>query len=296
MEMSSTISKWKMEHEATVKEIRYSLHLIRQSLLTQFGLAIIIVLLFTAIFAPWLAPHDPMKVKTRDRLKPPSKEHLLGTDDMGRDILSRIISGSRISIMVGVVVVSISLSIGVPLGAVSGYFGGKIDSILMRITDIFLGLPSLILALAIAAALGRGIMNTMIAISITWWPWYARLVRGQTLSIREMGYIEAARAAGGSSFRIVLTHVLPNCISPIIVTASMDMGYTILAAAALGFIGLGAQPPSPEWGLMVSIGRTYMMNYPWVATFPGLAILITVLGFNLVGDGLRDLLSPRLRR
>jgi len=296
MEMSSTISKWKTEHEATVKEIRYSLHLIRQSLLTQFGLAIIIVLFFTAIFAPWLAPHDPMKVKTRDRLKPPSKEHLLGTDDMGRDILSRIISGSRISIMVGVVVVAISLSIGVPLGAISGYFGGKIDSILMRITDIFLGLPSLILALAIAAALGRGIMNTMIAISITWWPWYARLVRGQTLSIREMGYIEAARAAGGSSFRIVLTHVLPNCISPIIVTASMDMGYTILAAAALGFIGLGAQPPSPEWGLMVSIGRTYMMNYPWVATFPGLAILITVLGFNLVGDGLRDLLSPRLRR
>ena len=296
MEMSSTISKWKTEHEATVKEIRYSLHLIRQSLLTQVGLAIIIVLLFTAIFAPWLAPHDPMKVKTSDRLKPPSKEHLLGTDDMGRDILSRIIYGSRISIMVGVVVVAISLSIGVPLGAVSGYFGGKIDSILMRITDIFLGLPSLILALAIAAALGRGIMNTMIAISITWWPWYARLVRGQTLSIREMGYIEAARAAGGSSFRIVLTHVLPNCISPIIVTASMDMGYTILAAAALGFIGLGAQPPSPEWGLMVSIGRTYMMNYPWVATFPGLAILITVLGFNLVGDGLRDLLSPRLRR
>jgi peptide/nickel transport system permease protein len=296
MEMSSAISKWKTEHEATVKEIRYSIHLIRQSLLTQFGLAIIIVLFFTAIFAPWLAPHDPMKVKTRDRLKPPSKEHLLGTDDMGRDILSRIISGSRISIMVGVVVVAISLSIGVPLGAISGYFGGKIDSILMRITDIFLGLPSLILALAIAAALGRGIMNTMIAISITWWPWYARLVRGQTLSIREMGYIEAARAAGGSSFRIVLTHVLPNCISPIIVTASMDMGYTILAAAALGFIGLGAQPPSPEWGLMVSIGRTYMMNYPWVATFPGLAILITVLGFNLVGDGLRDLLSPRLRR
>ena len=220
----------------------------------------------------------------------------MGTDDMGRDILSRIIYGSRISIMVGVVVVAISLSIGVPLGAISGYFGGKIDSILMRITDIFLGLPSLVLALAIAAALGRGIMNTMIAISITWWPWYARLVRGQTLSIREMGYIEAARAAGGSSFRIVLTHVLPNCISPIIVTASMDMGYTILAAAALGFIGLGAQPPSPEWGLMVSIGRTYMMNYPWVATFPGLAILITVLGFNLVGDGLRDLLSPRLRR
>lgn len=294
--MSSTISKWRREHEATIKEIRYSIHLIRQSLLTQIGLAIIIVLIFTAIFAPWLAPYDPFKVKTPNRLKPPSREHLLGTDDMGRDVFSRILHGSRISIMVGVVVVTISLSIGVPLGAISGYFGGKMDSSLMRITDIFLGLPSLILALAIAAALGRGIMNTMIAISITWWPWYARLVRGQTLSIREMGYIEAARAAGGSNFHIILKHVLPNCISPIIVTASMDLGYTILAAAGLGFIGLGAQPPSPEWGLMVSIGRTYMMNYPWVATFPGLAILITVLGFNLVGDGLRDLLSPRLRR
>lgn len=294
--MSSAISNWKREHEATVKEIRYSIHLIRKSLLTKVGLVIIAVLLFTAIFASVLAPYDPFKVETHKRLKPPSGEHLLGTDDMGRDILSRILYGSRISIMVGVVVVAISLSIGVPLGAISGYFGGKIDSTLMRITDIFLGLPSLILALAIAAALGRGIMNTMIAISITWWPWYARLVRGQTLSIREMGYIEAARASGGSSFRIILTHVLPNCISPIIVTASMDMGYTILAAASLGFIGLGAQPPSPEWGLMISIGRTYMMDYPWVATFPGLAILITVLGFNLVGDGLRDLLSPRLRR
>jgi len=294
--MSSANSNWKSEHEATIKEIRYSIHLIRKSLLTKIGLAIIACLLFIAIFASVLAPYDPFKVETGNRLKPPSSEHLLGTDDMGRDILSRILYGSRISIMVGVVVVSISLSLGVPLGAISGYFGGKIDSVLMRVTDIFLGLPSLILALAIAAALGRGIMNTMIAIAITWWPWYARLVRGQTLSIREMGYIEAAKAAGGSSFRIILTHVLPNCISPIIVTASMDMGYTILAAAGLGFIGLGAQPPSPEWGLMVSIGRTYMMNYPWVATFPGLAILITVLGFNLVGDGLRDLLSPRLRR
>jgi len=294
--MSSTNSNWKSEHEASIKEIRYSIHLIRKSLLTKIGLAIIACLLFIAIFASVLAPYDPFKVETGNRLKPPSSEHLLGTDDMGRDILSRILYGSRISIMVGVVVVSISLSLGVPLGAISGYFGGKIDSALMRVTDIFLGLPSLILALAIAAALGRGIMNTMIAIAITWWPWYARLVRGQTLSIREMGYIEAAKAAGGSSFRIILTHVLPNCISPIIVTASMDMGYTILAAAGLGFIGLGAQPPSPEWGLMVSIGRTYMMNYPWVATFPGLAILITVLGFNLVGDGLRDLLSPRLRR
>lgn len=294
--MLPTISKWRREHEATIKEVRYSLHLIRQSPLTMVGLMIIIALIFIAISAPWLAPYDPFDVDTGNRLKPPSSEHLLGTDDMGRDILSRILYGSRISIMVGVVVLTISLSMGVPLGAVSGYFGGKIDSALMRITDIFLGLPSLVLALSIAAALGRGIMNTMIAISITWWPWYARLVRGQTLSIREMGYIEAARAAGGSSFRIILTHVLPNCISPIVVAASMDMGYTILTAAGLGFIGLGAQPPSPEWGLMISIGRTYMMNYPWVATFPGLAILITVLGFNLVGDGLRDLLSPRLRR
>lgn len=284
------------EHEATVKEIRYSMQLIKQSPLTMVGLVIIIGIIFIAIFAPYLAPYDPLDVDTANRLKPPSSKNLLGTDDMGRDIFSRIMYGSRISLMVGIVVLAISLSIGVPLGAVSGYFGGKIDSALMRITDIFLGLPSLILALSIAAALGRGIMNTMIAISITWWPWYARLVRGQTLTIREMGYIEAARAAGGSSFQIILSHVLPNCISPIIVSASMDMGYTILAAAGLGFIGLGAQPPSPEWGLMISIGRVYLMNYPWVATFPGIAILLTVLGFNLVGDGLRDLLSPRLRR
>lgn len=284
------------EHEATIKEIRYSMQLIKQSPLTMVGLVIIIGIIFIAIFAPYLAPYDPLDVDTANRLKPPSSKNLLGTDDMGRDIFSRIMYGSRISLMVGIVVLAISLSIGVPLGAVSGYFGGKIDSALMRITDIFLGLPSLILALSIAAALGRGIMNTMIAISITWWPWYARLVRGQTLTIREMGYIEAARAAGGSSFQIILSHVLPNCISPIIVSASMDMGYTILAAAGLGFIGLGAQPPSPEWGLMISIGRVYLMNYPWVATFPGIAILLTVLGFNLVGDGLRDLLSPRLRR
>lgn len=294
--MPSMNSDFFKEHEATIKEIRYSMQLIKQSPLTMVGLVIIIGIIFIAIFAPYLAPYDPLDVDTANRLKPPSSKNLLGTDDMGRDIFSRIMYGSRISLMVGIVVLAISLSIGVPLGAVSGYFGGKIDSALMRITDIFLGLPSLILALSIAAALGRGIMNTMIAISITWWPWYARLVRGQTLTIREMGYIEAARAAGGSSFQIILSHVLPNCISPIIVSASMDMGYTILAAAGLGFIGLGAQPPSPEWGLMISIGRVYLMNYPWVATFPGIAILLTVLGFNLVGDGLRDLLSPRLRR
>jgi peptide/nickel transport system permease protein len=222
-------------------------------------------------------------------------DHFFGTDALGRDIFTRVVFGARMSIKIGVTVLAIALVLGVPLGLVAGYFGGRIDDIIMRISDIFLAFPSLLLPLIIAAALGPSITNAMIAIAVAWFPWYVRIVRAQVLTVKEQLYVEAARSIGVSRFRILVKHVLPNSMAPVIIQASMDMGYTILTAAGLSFIGVGARPPTVEWGLMITDARAYFLDFWWTVTFPGLAIFVTVLAFNLIGDGLRDILDPKVR-
>jgi len=279
---------------------RASLHLLIlrelfRSPLVIFGLATVLIVVVVAIIAPFISPYDPGQINFGAVTMAPSSSHLLGTDDMGRDILSRILYGSRIDLMVGFLTILGAVGIGIPIGAIAAYRGGWADEVIMRITDMFLSFPSLVLAMALAAALGPGLIHTMEAMLITWWPWYTRLIRGQVLAIKTNTYVEAARAVGANDFRIILRHVLPNSFSPIIVQGTMDIGNAILTAAALSFIGLGAQPPQPEWGAMITIGRNYIQQYWWMATFPGLAILFTVIGFNLFGDGLRDSLDPRLR-
>jgi peptide/nickel transport system permease protein len=228
-------------------------------------------------------------VDIKIRLQPPNKEHPFGTDDHGRDILSRMIFGSRISLQVAVIVVSLATLMGTTLGLVSGYYGGIIDNILMRITDAFLAFPPLVLALCIQAALGPSVSNTMIALSLVWWTWYARIVRGQVLSIKEELYIESARTMGVRNFRMMFRHILPNCAGPIIVQGTLQMGYAVIATASLGFLGIGAQEPIPEWGLMVASGRSFLPDWWWISTFPGFAIFWMVLGFCLLGDATRDI-------
>lgn len=283
-------------HRPFLQELRHVLHLIRRSPLSLLGFSLFLGFVLIAILAPYIAPYDPFKINLIGAFEPPNKNHLFGTDEMGRDILSRVVWGCRISLRVGVTVVVVSLCIGTLLGGLAGYVGGKVDEIIMRFTDLVLAFPSLILALALAAALGPGLDNAMFAISVTWWPWYARLVRGQVLSIRETGFVEAARCVGASDFRILFRHILPNSFGPVIVNASMDFGWAILMTASLGFLGIGAQPPQPEWGAMINSGRLFFMEKPWLSTFPGLAILIVVLASNLIGDGLGEILNPRLRR
>jgi peptide/nickel transport system permease protein len=254
---------------------------------------------FLAIASPYIAPYPgdfEYGEHLESRLQFPSLAHPFGTDEMGRDIFSRVLYGTRISLTIGLVVMTIAIPIGVLLGALAGYVGGVLDETIMRITDIFLSVPSLVLALAIAASFGPSLPNSMAAISLVWWPWYARLVRGQTLSLKEQDFVEAARSIGVSTNKILMRHIIPNCIAPIVVQGSLDFGYAILTAASLGFLGVGAQPPTAEWGLMVSYGRHFFPSWWWVTTFPGLAIFVCVLGFNLLGDGLRDVLDPRLRR
>ena len=261
-----------------------------------FGFAMTGALILVAIFAPLLSPYSPTKTSLRERLSPPSASHFFGTDDAGRDILSRVVFGSRITLRICIVVVGLTLGIGTLLGVLSGYIGGWVDELIMRLNDVFLAFPALILAMAIAAALGPSLQNAIIAMVVIWWPRYARVARGQVLSIREIDYVTSARALGSSPFRIMLYHILPNCISPIIVQATLDLGEVVLTAATLSFIGFGAQPPVPEWGAMISVGRNFLRDYWWYPTFPGLAILFTVMGFNLLGDAVRDVLDPRLRR
>ena len=288
-------------------------HLFRRSLLSMIGLILIIILIFIALFAPFIASQHPSYVRveteqgtqvTEERwainfsqsLLPPSPKHLFGTDDYGRDLFSMVIYGSRTSFRICVIVVSISTLIGIILGGIAGYFGGILDEILMRITDVFLAIPYLILAMAIAAALGRSIDHIMEALIIVWWPTYARIMRGQVISIREQQYVEAARSVGASNTRILFRHIFPNSFAPLLVEITLDLGAVLLVAAGLSFIGLGASPGTAEWGLMISSGRTYMFQAWWYVTFPGLAILLVVLGFNLLGDGLRDVTDPKLRR
>ena len=261
--------------------------------LAMLGLAIVIVLLLTAAFAPWIATHSPTAQSLSDRLQPPSAAHWLGTDELGRDIFSRIVYGSRLTLYVVGLVVIIVGPVGLLVGTVAGYFGGWVDTVLMRITDIFLAFPRLILALAFVAALGPGIENAIIAIAITAWPPYARMARAETLTVRNADFIAAARIQGAGPVRIISRHIVPMCLSSVIVRLTLDMAGIILTAAGLGFLGLGAQPPLPEWGAMISTGRHYLLDQWWVATMPGLAIFTVSLGFNLLGDGLRDVLDPR---
>ena len=262
--------------------------------LAVLGLGIIALLILLAIFADQLAPYSPVIGDLRNaRLLPASAEHWLGTDDLGRDILSRIIYGSRLTLYVVILVAIIAAPIGLLIGTVAGYAGGWTDAILMRITDIFLAFPKLILALAFVAALGPGIENAVLAIAITSWPPYARIARAETMTVRNSDYIAAVRLMGASPLRIVVRHIMPLCISSLIVRVTLDMAGIILTAAGLGFLGLGAQPPLPEWGAMIASGRRFILDQWWVAAAPGAAILIVSLGFNLLGDGLRDALDPR---
>jgi len=260
------------------------------------AIALIGAFALCALFAPVIAPYDPLLQELGSRLRPPSAEHWLGTDSLGRDIASRILYGARISLIIGVVVVASAGVFGTVVGLVAGYAGGLVDEALMRLTEVFLAFPALILAMAIAGALGPSLTNAIIAIAAVTWAVYARLTRGQILSLRRREFVEAARAIGASRIRILWQHLLPNVLAPLMIQASFDLGSAIIAAAGLSFIGFGAQPPTPEWGVMISEGRNYISTQPWLSLFPGLAILLAVGSFNLLGDGLRDAFDPRLSR
>ncbi len=259
------------------------------------GSLILGIIVIAALFASQLAPHDPIRQNLAHRLQPPGFEYLLGTDQYGRDILSRVIYGSRISLMIGVVAVLIGMVIGLCIGLVSGFYGGLVDSLLMRFIDMLMVLPTLVLALSILAVLGPDISNAMIAVGISISPRFARTLRSSVLAAKEKEYVEAIRAMGGGDLRIMLFHIMPNCLSPIIVVTTLTIANSILVEANLSFLGLGAPPPTPAWGTMISEGFRYLRTAPWVSAFSGFAIMLAVLGFNLLGDGLRDILDPKLR-
>jgi len=265
------------------------------------GMIVIAIFVVTALLAPLLSPHDPVDAALYDQLKPPiwsaegRSENLLGTDDLGRDILSRLIYGARVSLLVAVVTVGIGVFVGSLLGAISGYYKGFLDNIIMRFMDILLAFPHILLAIVIMAYLGPGLRNAMIAIGIIYIPRFARIVRASVLEEYEKDYVTASKAIGAKDWRIIFVAILPNCLAPLIVQTTLGFASAILDAAALGFLGLGAQPPTPEWGAMIAMGRSHILRAWWVMTFPGIAILLAVLGFNLFGDGLRDALDPRLR-
>jgi peptide/nickel transport system permease protein len=277
-------------------DVKHSVYLWKKTPLALIGTVIIGLFLLIALFAPLLAPYDPIATDLSRKLEAPSAAHPFGLDQFGRDVLSRVIMGSRIEVQIIFIISVISIAIGLVVGIVAGYFGGVVDEILMRITDIFLAFPRLVLAMAFAAALRPTLTNAIVAISLVEWTVYARLARAEAIKVRSQPYIEAIKAVGASDFKIMMFHVLPMSISPVIVQLTMRMGTIILTAASLGFLGLGAQPPLPEWGAIVSDGRSYLMENWWITAFPGMAIAITVLGFNLLGDGIRDILDPRIRR
>ena len=289
---------WLEEREGRWRELRRQARSFARSASSMAGLAIVVLFLIVVAIGPSIAPYPEDArgaVHLERKLQPPSAAHWFGTDEVGNDVYTRVILGARVSLQIGLVITVIAGLIGVPLGIAAGYLGGTLGELIMRVTDVFLSVPALILALAVVGALGPGIVNAMLALALVWWPGYVRLVQGKTLALKQETYVEAARAVGTGRLRIVFVHILPNCVSPIVVKASMDMGMAILAAASLGFIGLGAQPPYPEWGAMISHGRNYLPTWWWYSAFPGLAIYLTVLGFNLLGDGLRDLLDPKSR-
>lgn len=272
------------------------LRVLRTDWLAAAGLGIVLLVIVLAFFGQWIAPFPEQglgqtNVETRNLA--PGFAHLFGTDQLGRDILSRVIMGANPALSISIAVVALAAVIGIPLGAIAGYRGGWLDDLLMRVTEVFQAFPPLLLAMVMVALLGPSLLNAGFALAICWWPWYARLVRAEARSLRERPYVEAARAIGVPAWRIISRHILRNCLTPVIVQATVDVGAIVLAAGSLAFLGLGAQPPTPDWGLMVAEGRGQIFTAWWISTFPGLAIFVTVLGFNLIGDALRDLLDPR---
>ena len=260
------------------------------------GLVLVVLVTLLAILAPVIAPYDPIKINSSATLQPPSLQYLLGTDHLGRDIFSRILYGGQVSLRIGLISVGISLTFGLMLGLLAGYYGRRVDMVIMRLMDVLLAFPNILMALAIIAILGPGLTNVMIAVGISYIPHYTRVVRSSVLTIKSATYVESARVAGGSDSRVIVRHILPNAVSSVIVVSTLGVATSILVAAALSFLGLGVQPPTPEWGSMVSAGRDYLRNNWWVSTFPGVTIMITVLAINLFGDGLREALDPKLRR
>ncbi len=296
MQTGSQKTRARSKREAQIDELKFSLHLLQQSPLMILGIILIFVTVTAGVLAPLIAPYGPEQRQWSQSLQAPSWEHLFGTDETGGDIFSRVLWATRVDLGLAVLIVCGLLTIEILVGSIAGYFGGKIDETLMRVTDVFLAFPGLILAMAVAAALGRNLQNLSLSLVVTGWAGGARLVRGVILSEREKLYVEAARAVGATRRRIMFQHVLPNAIYPLLVSATLDLGGTILGFAGLSFIGFGAGSGMAELGYMIALGRDYLYRFPWVATFPGLAIFFIVLGFNLVGDGLRDILDPRLRR
>ena len=282
-----------------IKSFRESLYLLARNKLSLMALIILILLALSAVFAPVIIPYPQDladAAHTEFKLAPPSSEHLMGTDELGRDIFSRVVYGTRVSLSAALSAVGLALLIGIPLGAVAGSFGGWVDNLIMRITDVFLSFPPLLLSIAIVAVMGSSLNNAILAISMSWWPWYTRLIRGQAISVKERKFVQAAETIGTSRIKIIFKHIIPNCISPVIVQASMDIGGVIMTVASLSFLSLGAQQPTPEWGLMISEGRAYFPDKWWCCIFPGIAIFLTVLCFNLLGDAIREILDPKTRK
>ena len=285
--------------EPKIKEFKLSFFLLNQNLLTRGAFILLLLIALVGVFAIWIIPYPDHVTVGNDpanSLLPPSATNFFGTDELGRDIFSRVLYGAGISLQAALVTVFCAVILGSALGAIAGAKGGWIDEIIMRVTDIFLSFPPLLLSISIAALMGPSLTNAKIAIVIAWWPWYTRLVRGQAISIKEKQFSKAAETIGTSQVKIIFRHIVPNCISPVIIQASMDMGAVILSLAGLSFLGLGAQAPTPEWGLMINTSRNYFMTAPWYTIFPGIAIFLTVLSFNLLGDGIREILDPKTRK
>jgi ABC-type dipeptide/oligopeptide/nickel transport system permease subunit len=277
-------------------ELHQVLRHLRRNRMAMLGLVILVIFVLGAIFAPLLTSYDPIKPDFGSAFQKPSSLHILGTDELGRDVFARILYGSQISLMIGLISVSIGLAVGVPVGALSGYYGGKFDLFVQRLIDIMIAFPGMLLAIVIVTMLGTGVENVMLATGVASIPIYTRLVRGSVLAVKEQRYVAAAKVLGISNFKIIMRHILPNCMGPIVVQSTFQVATAILWAAGLGFLGLGAQPPDPEWGAMLSKGREFIRTSHHLTTFPGLAILLMVLGFNLLGDGLRDALDPKSRK
>lgn len=295
----SAVQVANLETSQSTRTTRHVLSVIVRDPLSLASTVVLVVFILMAIFATQIAPYPKEgagRTNVDNTMLAPSGEHIFGTDRLGRDMLSRVIVGARSALIVPIGVVVFAVLLGAPLGAIAGYKGGWVDEAIMRFTDLFLAFPSLLLAMAIVSALGRGLENAAIALVISWWPWYTRLVRGVTISLRQRYFVEAAQAIGVSDWVIILRHILPNTISPILVQATVDMGTVILVMGGLAFLGLGTQPPNPDWGLMVSEGRSFILEQWWISTFPGIAIFIVVLAFNLLGDTLRDIFDPRQYR
>lgn len=262
---------------------------------TLIGLIIITIFILAAILSPMITPYDPYKINLKERLQPPDLRHFCGTDNLGRDIFSRILSGAKISLAVGIITTFLSLFIGFVIGTLGGYIGGKTDKLIIALIDVMLAFPGLLLAIGIAVAIGPGLITLYIALSFVGWAEFARLIRGVVLSVKEQAYIESAKVSGAGNLRIVIKHILPNILPVIIVVATLRVGSFILSEASLSFLGLGAQPPTPSWGSMVSTGSNFILTASWFSIFPGLAIALVVIGFNLLGDGLRDIFDPKLK-